>query len=153
MYIWQNSFNMRLLLFLFGVLLFSSCKPKTTETKMPSFLVGEWERLQEKEGKKTYEIWNSNFTGLGITLKEKDTVFKEILSIVTINDTLTLKVEGVNNTPTLFKITNQTDTSFVAENPTHDFPTKIEYWLENQQLKAKVSNKEFGIDFVFIRSN
>lgn len=120
---------------------------------MPTFLVGDWERLQEKEGKKTYEIWNSDFTGLGITLKEKDTVFKEILSIVTINDTLTLKVEGVNPTPTLFKITNQTDSSFVAENPTHDFPTKIEYWLENQQLKAKVSNKEFGIDFVFKRNN
>lgn len=144
---------MRLLLFLFGLLLFSSCKTETTKTKMPYFLIGNWERLQEKEGKKTYEIWNSDFTGLGITLKEKDTVFKEILSIISINDTLTLKVEGVNPTPTLFKITNQTDSSFVAENPTHDFPTKIEYWLENQQLKAKVSNKEFGIDFVFKRKD
>ena len=62
-------------------------------------------------------------------------------------------VEGVNPTPTLFKITSQTDTSFVAENPTHDFPTKIIYWLENKQLKAHVSNKEFGIDFVFEKSH
>jgi hypothetical protein len=82
-------------------------------------------------------------------LKNNDTIFKEILSITSINDTLTLKVEGVNESATLFKITNQTDTSFVAENPTHDFPTKIKYWLENKQLKAHVSNKEFGIDFVF----
>lgn len=142
---------MRRLLLLFGILSFGSCKTETTNSKMPSFLIGNWERLHEKEGKKTYEIWNSDFTGLGITLKEKDTVFKETLSIAFINDTLTLKVEGINNTPTLFKVTSQTDSSFIAENPTHDFPTKIKYWLENQQLKARVSNKDFGIDFVFER--
>ena len=109
--------------------------------------------MNDKERNKTYEHWNKDFTGLGITLKNKDTVFKEILSIISINDSLTLKVEGVHKTVTLFKITNQTYTSFVAENPTHDFPTKIKYWLENKQLKAPVSNKEFGIDFVFKKSN
>jgi hypothetical protein len=132
----------------FIILICISCS-KEKSSQYPTFLIGNWERLYEKEGKKTFEIWNADFKGLGFTLKEKDTVFKEILSIVTINDTLTLKVEGVNPTPTLFKITHQTDTSFVSENPTHDFPTKIEYWLENKRLKAKVSNKEFGIDFVF----
>ena len=130
------------------LLIISSCKTEI-KNKTPDFLVGNWERINDKEGQNTYEIWNTNLTGLGITLKNKDTVFKEILSIVSINDTLTLKVEGVNETATLFKITNQTDTSFVAENPTHDFPTKIKYLLENKQLKAHVSNKEFGIDFVF----
>lgn len=116
---------------------------------MPSFLIGKWERLNEKKGKKTYEIWYNDYTGLGITLQNKDTVFKEVLSLLIINDTLTLKVEGVNDTPTLFKITQQTDSSFLAENPTHDFPTKINYWLDKKQLKAKVSNNDFGIDFVF----
>ena len=143
---------MRVLVFIFCLLIISSC---STEEKVqkPSFLLGEWIRTNDKEDKVTYEIWKSNFTGLGITLKEKDTVFKEVLSIVSINKELMLKVEGVNPTPTLFKFTNQTDTSFVAENPTHDFPTKIEYWLESKQLKARVSNKEFGIDFVFKKKN
>ena len=120
-----------------------------TKAKKPDFLLGNWIRTNDKPGSITYENWKSDFTGLGFTLKEKDTTFKEILSIVFINDTLTLRVEGVNQTPTLFKFTSQTDTSFVAENPTHDFPTKINYWLENKQLKAHVSNKEFGIEFVF----
>jgi hypothetical protein len=141
---------MRAALIIVCLIIFSSCTTRREDLK-PTFLIGNWERLHEKEGKETFEIWDADFNGLGFTLKEKDTVFKEILSIVAINDTLTLKVEGVNPTPTLFKITHQTDTSFVAENPTHDFPTKIEYWLENKQLKAKVSNKEFGIDFVFKR--
>jgi len=139
---------MRVLLFLFCLFLISSCKIENTIQK-PNFIIGNWERLDDKEGKKTYEIWREDFTGLGLTLKNNDTVFKEILSIVSINDTLTLKVEGVNETATLFKITQQTDTSFVAENPTHDFPTKITYWLENNLLKAHVSNAKFGIDFVF----
>lgn len=139
---------MRLFTFFICLILISSCKTKN-KTYKPNFLIGNWERLHEKEGKKTYEFWNKDLTGLGVTLKEKDTLFKEILSITSINDTLTLKVEGVNATATLFKFTHQTDTSFVAENPTHDFPTKIKYWLENERLKAHVSNKEFGIDFVF----
>lgn len=139
---------MRIFTITIFLLLILSCKP-STQVQKPEFLIGNWERLNDVDGKSTYEIWNKDFTGLGITIKNNDTVFKEILSIISINDTLTLKVEGVNNTPTLFKFTKLTETSFVAENPTHDFPTKIKYWIENTQLKAHVSNKEFGIDFVF----
>lgn len=143
---------MRIFIFVLLLIIISSCNSKR-EVLKPNFIIGNWERLNEKDGKKTYETWNSDFTGLGITLKNKDTIFKEKLSIVFINDTLTLKVEGVNDIPTLFKITQQTDTSFLAENPTHDFPTRIKYWLEDKQLKAHVSNSEFGIDFVFKKSN
>tara|TARA_R110002124_G_scaffold283781_3_gene460193 strand:- start:1844 stop:2278 length:435 start_codon:yes stop_codon:yes gene_type:complete len=139
---------MRTIVFFICLLFIFSCIIETKPQK-PDFLLGKWIRTNGKLEKTTYEIWSKNFTGLGFTLKEKDTIFKEILSIVSINDTLTLKVEGVNETPTLFQFTSQTDTSFVAENPTHDFPTKIIYWLENKQLKAHVSNKEFGIEFVF----
>ena len=143
---------MKKIIVFIAIVLISSCQTENKPLK-PDFLLGKWIRTNDKPGNTTYEIWNNNFTGLGITLKEKDTTFKEILSIVSINDTLTLKVEGVNAKPTLFKFTSQTDTSFVAENPTHDFPTKIKYWLENKELKAHVSNKEFGINFVFKREN
>ena len=139
---------MKKIILAIAIVFISSCQTENKVQK-PDFLLGKWIRINDKPENTTYEIWKNNFTGLGITLKDKDTTFKEILSIVSINDTLTLKVAGVNETPTLFKFTSQTDTSFVAENPTHDFPTKINYWLEKEQLKAKVSNKEFGIDFVF----
>ncbi|GGG97214.1 hypothetical protein GCM10011416_14010 [Polaribacter pacificus] len=139
---------MKKLIVLITIILIASCNTETKPQK-PQFLLGKWIRTNDKPGSTTYEIWNNNFTGLGFTLKEQDTVFKEILSIVSINNTLSLKVEGVNETATMFKITSQTDSSFVAENPTHDFPTKIRYWLENKQLKAHVSNDDFGIDFVF----
>ena len=143
---------MRNLVLLFSLVLITSCN-KVKKPQQPTWLIGKWERINEKPNKRTFDFWNKDLTGKGFTLRENDTVFKESMSIITINNTLHLKVKGVNETPTLFKFTQQTDTSFVAENPTHDFPTKIKYWIENKQLKAHVSNKEFGIDFLFKKKN
>ncbi|MDO6600497.1 DUF6265 family protein [Tenacibaculum sp. 1_MG-2023] len=139
---------MRILTFIALILLLNSCQTNTKEN-YPDFLLGKWQRTNDKPGNTTFEIWKDNYTGLGFTLKESDTVFKEILSIVSKNDTLYLQVESVNEQPTLFKFTEQTDSSFVCENPQNEFPTKIEYWMENKLLKAKVSNDEFDVAFVF----
>lgn len=139
---------MRILSFLILFLFMASCQT-TTNKKHPNFLLGKWQRVNDKPGKTTYENWEQDYTGIGFTLQEKDTVFKEILSIVKKNDTLYLQVEAVNETPTLFKFTQQTDSSFVCENPTNAFPTKIEYWLENKELKAKVSSTEYNVEFIF----
>ena len=79
----------------------------------------------------------------------KDTVFKETLNIITKNDSLYLQVTGVNEKPTLFKFTQQTDSSFTAENKLNEFPKMITYWKENNFLKAKVANDEFSVDFIF----
>ncbi len=99
----------------------------------------------------TYEKWKLDFTGIGYTLKEKDTTFKDILSIIHQGDSLYLKVEGINKDATVFKITSITENTFTAENPTHDFPKEIKYWLVNDTLKAKVSNKDFSIYFSFVK--
>lgn len=140
---------MRSFVFFTCLLFIVSCSPKKT-TQKPFFLIGDWQRINTKEGKATYEFWKSDFSGLGITLQNKDTVFKETLSIIQKNDTLYLQVEGVNEQPTLFRITRQTDTSFLAENPANEFPKKIKYWYTHQKLYAKIWNDEsFAIDFIF----
>ena len=126
-----------------------SCTDTSKKIKNPSFLIGHWIRINDKEGNQTYEHWDTNLKGIGYTLKEKDTIFKEILSIVPLKDTLYLKVEGVNATATLFKFTQQTDTSFVCENPKNEFPQKITYYLENNQLKAIVAADAFKLNFIF----
>ncbi|WP_428740866.1 hypothetical protein [Tenacibaculum sp.] len=136
-----------LLLFITGFLL-SSCQ-NATEIKKPTWLFGKWKRINNRPDKFTYEFWNDDFSGIGFTLKEKDTVFKEVLHIITKNDSLFLQVTGVNENPTLFAFTQQTDTSFTAENKQNEFPKTIRYWKENNQLKATVANDEFSIDFVF----
>ena len=133
-------------LLFFTIILFSC---KTAQKSQPDWLVGKWKRVNEKPGKSTFDFWNKDLTAIGFTLKKSDTIFKEIMSIVTIKDTLYLKVEGVNEKPTLFKFTQQTDTSFVCENKENEFPKKIYYFLDKQQLKCKISNDEFSIDFIF----
>jgi hypothetical protein len=140
---------MKLLLFACCFLLLVSCHQEKKEPQKPAFLVGDWVHVNDKEGSTNYETWHTNLKGLGYTIKEKDTIFKEIVSIVAIKDTLFLKVEGVNENPTLFKFTQQTATSFVCENQKNEFLKKIKYYLENDQLKAIVSNDDFKIDFIF----
>ncbi len=137
------------LLALCCLILFSCDKD---EIKKPDFMFGIWNRLNDRPGERTYEVWRKDFTGIGFTMKKSDTVFKEILSIITLKDTLYLQVEAVNEAPTLFKFTNQTITSFTCENPQNDFPKKIKYYLESGNLKAVVSNDELSIDFIFNRS-
>lgn len=139
---------MRFITLLLLITLIVSCK---TEKKQdyPDFLKGKWQRINEKPDKQTFDFWNDNLTGIGFTLKNKDTIFKEVMSIVSLKDTLYLKIEGVNEDPTLFKFTTQTENSFVAENKLNEFPKKIHYFKDGKQLKCKISNKEFSIDFVF----
>ncbi|CAL2102027.1 conserved protein of unknown function [Tenacibaculum sp. 190130A14a] len=139
---------MRLLLALLIITTMASCKHQSKEQK-PKWLIGKWKRLNNKPNHTTYEFWNKDLSGLGFTLKQKDTTFKEILHIITKNDSLFLQVTGVNQSPTLFAITQQTDTSFTAENHKNEFPKIITYWKSKEYLKAKVANEEFHIDFVF----
>ena len=144
---------MRAVYLFLSILVLSSCSNESLKPKKPDFLIGNWKRLNDKPEHQTFETWNTNFTGLGYTMKGKETTFSEQLSIITLNDTLHLKVIGVNEKPTLFKFTNQTDTSFVCENPNNEFPKKITYLKDGNQLKAIISNPDFRIDFVFEKVN
>jgi len=140
---------MKLLLFICCLFLILSCSNLQKEIKQPSFLVGNWIRTNDKDSVTTYEKWQKDLTGIGFSLKEKDTIFFEKLDIINIKDTLFLKVTGVNANSTLFKFTEQTDTSFTCVNPKNEFPKKIKYYLEKNQLKATISNDKFNVDFIF----
>jgi hypothetical protein len=59
-------------------------------------------RLNNTEGNKTFETWNPDFTGIRITIKDKKTLYKEIMSAVEIKDMLYLKVNFVGEKPIFF---------------------------------------------------
>lgn len=139
---------MKQLFLILTLLLIFSCKH---QIKNPDFLIGKWKRVNDKGSKETFEIWNQNLNGMGYSLQKKDTVFKEMLSIIEMKGNRYLQVTGVNQNPTLFEFTNQTDNSFICINPNNEFPKVISYWLEKDQLNAKVANDDFAIDFVFER--
>lgn len=123
------------------------------EIKILDWILGPWMRTNDEEGRKTFEYWekrsDSEYVGFSYTLENQDTVFKENMRLLPIDDLWHLEVMGVNKTPTYFKFTKQTKRSFVSENPTHDFPKKIAYQLKNDTLYAQVSAKDTDMEVLF----
>ncbi|WP_439129142.1 hypothetical protein [Polaribacter sp.] len=140
---------MKQILIILSIIVLFSCKPKEVKLKKPSFLIGNWVQVNRMDSLRTYETWHQDYSGVGLTLDKKDTTFFEKMNIIQQNDSLFLTVSGVNATKTYFKFTNQTDSSFTAENPKNEFPKKITYSFENGVLKADVSNDDYSLFFVF----
>ena len=97
---------MRTLVVFFCAILLVNCQKEVKKPSKPTFLIGNWIRLNDSEGNKTYENWKSELTGMGITINNGKTVFNEQMSMLEINDTLHLKVSNVNETPTYLKFTS-----------------------------------------------
>lgn len=81
-----------------------------------------------------------------------DTSFVEKLRIVTKDNKLYYVADvPENKESTYFLITGVTATSFICENPEHDFPKKIVYQHEGNTMKATVSGNGKSIDYFFER--
>ncbi len=117
------------------------------------WLSGSWIRCNDEEGFRTYEHWikssDTEYAGLGYTLQDGDTVFKEELRLIKTDEVWNLEVSGVNENPTLFLLIKQTENSFACENRHNEFPKLIEYSRQNNILFAKISDEETEISFSF----
>lgn len=124
--------------------------------KTIDWLLGEWNRTNVKPGRSAIETWtktsDTEFSGLGITMKEKDTVFVEKLKIISKDGTLfyVADVPG-NKQPTYFRITKISLTELVCENPEHDFPKMIAYKKEGSKVTATISGNGKSFAYLFER--
>ena len=130
--------------------------PKTvSQSPDVSWLVGKWKRSNDRAGRSTFESWqkgaNGEYLGLGYTLQNGDTVFKEQMKLSRIEENWNLVVSGVNESPTYFVFTNHQAERFVCENETNEFPKKIDYRLEEGKLVANISGGGNEISFIFDR--
>ena len=143
---------MKNLIGLLIILLGLSCSQKNT-THNFDWLIGSWILTNDKEGNITYEHWTKSssieYRGLGYTLQNSDTIFKEQLRLIKINEDWSLEVKGVNEYPTLFLLTNHTENSFVCENKINEFPKNIAYSVHDNVLLAKISDGDTEISFSF----
>lgn len=159
---------MKKICFLLCATLFLSCTSKTIKNKETEsakkseiktsenvdWLLGNWKRSNDDPGNETFENWqkiNENeFHGIGFTLKNGDTISQEKMQLVRKNNQWNLSISFPTAAqPTVFKVTQLDKHSFVCENELNDFPKKIEYWFEGQNLKAKISNSDMEIAFDF----
>jgi hypothetical protein len=153
---------MRTLLTLFALIFLSSFSNpviKTSKIKKDadfSWLLGSWQRINEKEGKQTFEHWkqasNELYLGMGCTLKEGDTIWKEVIQLRKVGKGWNFEVKGKGETqPTVFTLTKIEKESFVCENPENEFPKIISYQKSNTRLSAIISGGGSDIAFDFKR--
>lgn len=119
------------------------------------WLIGTW----KLEGKPVFEVWTKPDEGeklVGVSFKVTD-VDTLILEKLTFN-----RIEGSyyyisdvaeNDAPVAFKVTHYNDTSFVAENPVHDFPKTIKYTIVRkanaESLHAAIEGNGKVIPYTF----
>ena len=120
------------------------------------WLLGSWNRTNAKPGRSGVEIWtkksDQEFAGKGINLRGTDTTFVEKLKIIS-RDSKIYYVADVpeNKEPVLFELTSLIGMNVTFENPSHDFPKKINYELMGDKLKATISGNGKAIDYWFER--
>ncbi|MFC4633077.1 hypothetical protein ACFO3O_04120 [Dokdonia ponticola] len=149
---------MKLIAYICSIFLFISCEKKITP-QLPKgdfdYLIGHWERTNEQEGKKTFEIWERpdslTYKGIGYTLKDTDTIWKEQMQLIKRDTTWQLDIQSGKEPVVSFKILKKTVSTFLAHNPTHDFPTHIQYRYFDDTITAIVSSEEMEIPFIFWR--
>ncbi len=119
-----------------------------------SWLLGSWQRINEEEGRQTFEHWKKQskdeFIGIGCTLKGGDTIWQEAMKLRKFDNNWNLEVTGKGEPqPTIFKLTDMSDKSFTCENPENEFPKLITYAKTATGLKAEISGGGPNIEFEF----
>lgn len=147
---------------LFLLISFNACNEKDRGVTSPdigrlSWLEGSWTRIGMPQGKSGFEIWDTSspfeYSGTGISLRGQDTTFVEKLRIVAKEDGVFYVADvPENQEPVYFKFTTLTDSTFVCENPDHDFPKKISYTLKENRLTALLSGGGREVEFLFERN-
>jgi len=123
-----------------------------------SWLLGSWERVNEKDGKQTFEHWKQAskdlYLGMGCTLKEGDTIWQETIELRKLGKNWNFEVTGKGEDhATIFKLTKMSDKGFTCENPENEFPKVISYAQSESGLSAVISGGGPNIAFEFKKLN
>ena len=150
---------MRLLvLFLCCMVLTTSCQKKIAQVSKGDFdyLIGNWERTNEQEGKVTFEYWEHTketlYKGIGYTLQNNDTIWKEQMQLIQRDTTWTLEIQSDGEPMVPFAVIKKTANTFTAHNPSNEFPKHIAYSYFDDTLTAIVYSDEMRIPFIFWRA-
>ncbi|RZJ64160.1 MAG: hypothetical protein EOO50_16620 [Flavobacterium sp.] len=141
-----------------------SCKKSADESQAntkPSFdyLLGDWARSNDEPGQSTFESWrkknDSVYSGIGFTLKDKDTIWLENVEIA--NDgrhwNFSVTPKGsIKVTP--FQLTDIEPDGFTCKNDKNEFPKRIKYKVTHDKIHAVISgagNPDVAFEFDRIR--
>ncbi len=139
---------------LFSFIIFSACKSNQTNQQNFDFLIGNWTRTNEKEGKMTLENWQkenpTTYLGHSFTLKNNDTIWQEYITLIKENNKWYYKVKmEKETTSTDFILIEFGLNKFSVENKYNDFPKVIKYWKDKDLLMAEITDGKTTIPFQF----
>lgn len=125
--------------------------------KKLEWLMGKWIRTNTEVGQSGYETWakvsDLKLRGKGVTFKGKEVIFVENLEFIVKGADIfyTVVVTGEKK-PVYFKMTELSNDGFTCENPEHDFPKKITYTRNGNNIKAVISGNGQSVDYIFKRA-
>lgn len=128
-------------------MLFAACEPAKNLDEY-KFLIGEWKG--DRDGMALLEIWNKEsdkrFSGDGIVLSDKDTLFHEKIAIeLRDNEIYYVVTLPSNEGPVSFKLISSGKNNWTYENKEHDFPQKISYtFIQPDSLIAVIEGLDKG---------
>jgi hypothetical protein len=135
--------------------LFISCQNKSEKNfeqlEKMNWLIGNWEnKMDDGILSETWKKENdSTFSGKSyFIVNSKDTVHSETIILTQLNNQLIYSptVKGQNNDESVdFKLSSESEDTFVFENPKHDYPQKIVYKkVTKNSLVATISGMQQG---------
>lgn len=139
-----------------GLIIFvlSSCYRPTARESMQDLrqLNGTW---SSSERILFNEYWNIKsdtlLSGLGYSLQDNDTVFKEELKIFYRDGRVFYGAKvGDSDQFILFKLTKAGKNNWIFENHEHDYPNRISYKIDNDRLVANTTNSNGNKKIEFI---
>mgnify|MGYP001156540123 CR=1 FL=1 len=135
----------------------SSQKEDKNDFEKFSWLKGQWDKTNMKEDRSAHERWeevtDQELKGWGVSMRGSDTSFMELLQIVKKDGDLYYVADVPENpNPVFFRFTTIHENGFIAENPEHDFPKRIEYQLRGDSLKAITSGDGKELIFEFVKT-
>lgn len=119
------------------------CGPRAVRAGVDdlAWMAGHWEI--EGAGKHVEEVWlapeGGTMLGMSRTVHDGKTVAFEFLRLQERGDAVFYVASPNGATPTDFRLVESDGTRAVFENPAHDFPQRIAYRRDGEQLVARIS--------------
>jgi hypothetical protein len=118
-----------------------------------SWVLGSWQRTGLPEGRIGYETWHvdgATFAGVGVSKRENQLLFEERLGLLEQDGNIYYVADVAGNPqPIRFKLVSSSNNQAVFTNPEHDFPKRIVYSLQGDQLEVSTSGDGKEIVFHF----
>ncbi len=111
------------------------------------WLTGSW--ASDADGVQSEEHWThasaGTMFGVNRSMRDGKTVFFEYLRIESRGDGVYYVAAPLGQHPPVeFRMVSSGDAKAVFENPQHDFPQRITYWLEGDTLHATAEGQSRG---------